>query len=393
MRRLATLLAGLLLIVVLVAPLALCAAEPGAPRTLGAADAAWKLSPEGARFVQQVRSPGGAEPQQALHLESGAASRPDVSFEDGVIELDVTMSPRRSFVYVVFRVAADGDGEEFYLRPHKSNLSDAAQYAPVIQGASQWQVFHGPGGTAPVTLTPGALAHVKVAFAGRRAALFVNDMTKPVLFVPRLAHEPRSGGIAFKAFVPKGVAGPGPAAAMSNIVVRPGVVDPALPSAPDEPKPMPGAIRSWALSEALPDPTASAVPALPSVKTFQKVAAEPSGLVILHRHVKLAENARRATAAARVNVRAAKAGLRRLDLGFSDSATVFLNGTPLAFFDDSYSFDSPRRDGVVGYDQGTVFLPLVAGDNELVVVVSDVFGGWALMGRFADDSGLTVDAR
>lgn len=382
MRRLATLLAGLLLIVVLIAPLALCAAEPGTPRTLGPADAAWKLSPEGVRFVKQT-----------LELESGAASRPDVTFEDGVIELDVTMSPRRSFVYVVFRMAADGDGEEFYLRPHKSNLSDAAQYAPIIQGASQWQVFHGPGGTAPVALSAGVPTHVKVAFAGRRAALFVNDMTKPVLLVPRLAHEPRSGGIAFKAFVPKGVAGPGPAAAMTNIVVRPGVVDPALGSAPDEPKPMPGAIRSWMLSEALPDPAASSVPALPSAKTFQKVAAEPGGLVILHRHVKLAENARRATAAARVHVRAAKAGLRRLDLGFSDIATVFLNGTPLASVDQSYSFDAPRRDGVVGLYQASVFLPLVAGDNELVVVVSDVFGGWALMGRFPEDAGLTVDAR
>ncbi|MBL8113605.1 MAG: hypothetical protein JNK60_12010 [Acidobacteria bacterium] len=387
MRRLATLLAGLFLVVLLVVPLALCAQTPSsAPRSLDLTEPGWKLSPEGARVTEIGGKP-------SLVLESGSAERPDVSFQDGIIELDVTTSARRSFVYVVFRIAGEAECEEFYLRPHKSNLSDASQYAPVIQGASQWQVFHGPGGTAPVALTPGALTHVKVAFAGRRAALFVNDMTKPVLFVPRLAHEPRSGGIAFKAFIPKGSAGSGPSAVVSSIVVRPGAVDPALSATVEDPKPVPGAIRSWMLSEALPEPVPAAVPALPSARAFQKVAAEPNGLVLLHRHVRLAENARRATAAARVHLRAAKAGLRRLDLGFSDSATVFLNGTPLAFLDDGYSFDAPRRDGVVGFDQGTVFLPLVAGDNELVVVVSDVFGGWALMGRFPDDSGLTVDAR
>ena len=34
-----------------------------------------------------------------------------------------------------------------------------------------------------------------------------------------------------------------------------------------------------------------------------------------------------------------------------------------------------------------------AGDNEVAVVISDSFGGWGIMGRFADASGLTISAR
>jgi hypothetical protein len=94
-----------------------------------------------------------------------------------------------------------------------------------------------------------------------------------------------------------------------------------------------------------------------------------------------------------VTVRAAEAGRRRIDLGYSDQVTVFLNGRPLYQGDASYSFDTPRREGLIGYDQASLFLPLEKGDNELAVVVSDSFGGWGLMGRFADPSGLAVVAR
>jgi hypothetical protein len=52
-----------------------------------------------------------------------------------------------------------------------------------------------------------------------------------------------------------------------------------------------------------------------------------------------------------------------------------------------------RREGLVGFDQAQVYLPLRAGDNVLSVVVSDSFGGWAVMGRLRDSAGVTVVAR
>ena len=78
------------------------------------------------------------------------------------------------------------------------------------------------------------------------------------------------------------------------------------------------------------------------------------------------------------------------DLGYSDIATVFLNGKPLYRGDASYSFDRPRREGLIGYDQARFYLPLVAGDNELAIVVSDSFGGWGIMGRTGENSELRI---
>jgi hypothetical protein len=92
-------------------------------------------------------------------------------------------------------------------------------------------------------------------------------------------------------------------------------------------------------------------------------------------------------------VRCARAEIRAFDLGFSDRVTVFLNGRPLFSGDASYSFDAPRRDGLIGYDQARLYLPLEKGDNELALAVADSFGGWGPMGRFPEPAGLEVEAR
>ena len=66
---------------------------------------------------------------------------------------------------------------------------------------------------------------------------------------------------------------------------------------------------------------------------------------------------------------------------------------PLWHGDAHYSFDTPRQEGVIHLGQASLFLPLARGDNEILVVVSDVFGGWGLMGRFPDAAGLQLEAR
>ncbi len=84
---------------------------------------------------------------------------------------------------------------------------------------------------------------------------------------------------------------------------------------------------------------------------------------------------------------------RRFDLGYSDEVSVFLNGRLLFSADDSYSFDAPRRQGLITPDQASLYLPLQAGENELTLVVTDVFGGWGVIGRFPDGDELSVAAR
>jgi hypothetical protein len=365
---------------------------PAAPRSLPFADKGWDLVGATTAIVVE-------DGRDVLHAETGFAFRRDVLLEDGTIDCEVRVTDRRSFVYVYFRAAADGEREEIYLRPHKSGLPDAIQYAPVWQGKSAWQLYHGPGATAAPAFRHGEWARLRVVLQGRRAAVFLDDMTVPVLVIPRMARDPQAGYIALGGFLPAGTPGSGPIAQFANVSVQPGYVpfdfEPALRSlAMAKPAPAdPGIVRTWSISGSFAVPSDAHVLPGPSVTgAFGRVDAEASGLVPLHRHIKVPATG--ATAAvAKVTVRATAAGLYAFDLGFSDMATVFVNGRPLFHGDQRYSFDAPRREGLIGYDQARLYLPLQAGDNELVVMLGDSFGGWGLMGRFVDATGLSVMAR
>jgi hypothetical protein len=369
--------------------LAAAVAAPAAAQDLPFTDGKWELPAKGAT-VEKV------EGRDVLTLENAIAWRRDVQLQDGTIEFDVQVSRRRSFVYVMFRIEKEGELEEFYLRPQKSGLGDAVQYAPVFQGQSAWQLYHGDGGTAAVMFEPGAWTHVRVVLQGPRAALFIGPGPKPALVVPRLAREPRPGFIALRAFLPPDSMGEGPIGRFANVSVKPGVVGYDFAAAPAPPAAdTTGVVKAWAVSRAfLPKEIRPAtIPGPELAGEFRRVDAGPSGLVELHRHVSLPAGSRAAAAVARVRVRTAKAGPRAFDLGFSDRAFVFLNGRPQFEGEASYSFDKPRREGLIGYDQARLWLPLEAGENELVVVVSDSFGGWGVMGRFADPAGIELDPR
>ncbi len=336
------------------------------------------------------------EGRDTLRVGDGWAWRRDVKLEDGTIDFDLQMSRRRSFLYLAFRMQDDREYEEVYLRAHKSELPDAVQYAPVYQGQSAWQLHHGPGKTAAVRFEPGRWTPVRLVLKGNRAALFVGDLDRPALVVPHLARDPRPGFIALRAFAPPGTPGTETIARFANVRVQAGAppVDLAaldVPLPPEEP----ARVRAWAIAGPLARTPADGVPRPPDLApplAYRRVDAGPSGLVEMHRHVALPEGSRELTAAARVLVRAAQAGTRAFDLGFSDRATVFLRGRPVFHGEASYSY-AGRREGLIGFEQARLYLPLEAGDNELVVVLGDSFGGMGIMGRFPDGAGLAVEAR
>ncbi|MDQ6689691.1 MAG: hypothetical protein M3Z18_04200 [Gemmatimonadota bacterium] len=329
--------------------------------------------------------------RETLRMESGSAKRRDVQLEDGTIDVDLVVTRRRSFVYVNFRMQTDGDYEEFYLRPHKSTLPDAVQYSPVYQGQSAWQLYYGPRGTAAPEIRPNVWQHLRIVLSGRRAAFFLGDTVKPFMVVPHLARDPRAGYLELSAFVPPGTPGSGAAVRYADLVVRPGVVAYSFTNPPPEPTPAPGTIRAWDVGEPFVAPDSALSVISPEwVRTFTNVPIEPDGFAELHRYVKLPPGVKRFVGAvARIRVTAQVAGIRRLDLGFSDRVTVFLNGQPVFYRDDSYDYER-RRDGLISLDQAAVYLPLRAGVNDISLIVTDRFGGWAVMGRFPEMRGLTV---
>jgi hypothetical protein len=363
-------------------------AVAAAAEDLPFSDPRWKIEGPGVRRER-------FEDRDVLAMDTGLARLPDLGLQDGTIEFDVKLTRRRSFVYLIFRTQAEGEQEEIYLRPHKSALPDAVQYTPSFQGQAAWQLFHGPGATAAVEFATDRFTHVRVVLRGSRAALFLGEAKEPALVVPKLARPPQPGGIALRSFVPRGTAAGEPAARFANVKVGPGVVGYDFGPEPAPAEPAKGSVRAWAVSQSFAQAAKDDVrmPAASTLGALTRVESEPSGRVLLHRYAKMPAGDADFVVAARVHVRAGQAGTRAFSLGFSDRAVVFLNGVPLFQGEGSYSFDAPRREGLLGYDQATVMLPLRAGDNELVVVIRDVFGGAGLMGRFDDPAGLEVDAR
>jgi hypothetical protein len=344
-------------------------------------DAGWELSGPGTR----VETWSGAS---ALRMRNGGALRRDISLQDGTIEFDLSVSGQRSFVYLRFRWAGEDEGEEIYFRPHKSSLPDAIQYAPVWRGEANWQLYHGAWGTAPATFPRNEWVHVRVVLEGRRLAVFLGHAERPAMVLP-LAREPAPGPIGFYTFTPPtSDSGGDPVAAVANVVVRPGVVSHRFEPEAEPGLPV-GLVRRWQLSAPFP------VDSVPLVRLPETLLAgrrrwpaydvEPHGVLVLGRH--LERPAPASGSVARLVLRAERDGLHRLELGFSDYVTVFLGGRPLFAGDAHYSYDRPRQEGLIGLSQAVLWLPLAKGDNEVLLAVSDGFGGWGLTARLDPGSG------
>ena len=117
-------------------------------------------------------------------------------------------------------------------------------------------------------------------------------------------------------------------------------------------------------------------------RSWTELAAEPSGRTDLARVNGVRDG--RNTVLARTTLDAEREEVRVLELGFSDRAVVFLNGRALYRGDDTYRSRDYRFLGSIGY-YDTLFLPLVAGANDLVVAVSEDFGGWGIQARWVSD--------
>ncbi len=380
-------LVAALAVVLLAAPPPAAAADPE-PLRLDLRDPGWELAGDDT-VVEEF------DGEVALRLKSGSATWRDMEFLDGTIEFDLQVTPYRSFSYVYFRMETDDEHEEFYFRSHKSLLPDAIQYSPVYKGSSQWQLYHDARSTAAAEFRPGEWMPIKVVVQGSRAAVFVGATEEPQLVVPRLAREPKPGFIALRSFMTFGTPANTYVANYANVVVRPGAVDyefpPVEPTSPVED----GRITAWQISPAF-------VPAeglltelpeeIPAEDEWREVPANADGLVELERFVTRPEGVRRVGVLARLRITAEEASTRRLDLGFSDELSVFLNGRLLVADDESYSFNLPRRQGLWTPGQLSVFLPLERGGNELVLAVVDRFGGWGLSGRLGTAASHSMEA-
>jgi len=306
---------------------------------------------------------------------AGAALLNDVAFADGVIEVDVAVDGRRSYPSIIFRHTGKGNYERFYIRPHRAGLyPDALQYVPVINGVAGWQLYHGDGFTAGANLPRNEWIRLRIEIAGSQARVFINDATAPDLEIMYLKHGTSKGAI--------GLMGPKDSTAyFSNFrYTITGALEFEEPPAEVTPS---GMLTEWEISRSYP---AAQVDRTTYPRFFQifnaqwqKVSAEPSGLVNLSWHLERT-GPQAQTAFARTVVHATRPQTVQWSIGYSDDVTVFLNGMPVFSGASGYRSRDPSFLGAVGLFD-TVHLPLRKGLNEVFLMVTDSFGGWGFMCR------------
>ena len=375
-RNLALSVAGLLL------PLAAFSEEP------------LSVPPDSPKWDLQARAkPAEYQGRKCLMLDGGAAVLNDFEMRDGVIDVVVATPATRGFFGLLIRIVNDGaTAEEIYLRQHKSGQPDAMQYTPILNGGRDWQIYNGPGFTGPVDIPRDVWFHLRLEVAGAQAKLYVKNMDKPALVMDDLKSGSEKGKIAL--FDLTG------ATYFSNFQVR---TTPDAPWVRHLPPMPPNTLTKWSLSPSfdalkrnLEKPLS---PDESSTIQWQDVEAEPPGFVIINRYreeprlnvtfqsdfsTRLQPQPGMKVVYARTNIDSDRDQVKKLDIGYSDDVSVFLNGQILYRGRSAQSFRDPGFLGIVNPENDAVYLPLKKGRNELLLAISELGGGWGFICRLQD---------
>jgi len=331
----------------------------------------WTLVDHGATTMRYLDRP-------SLFIDNGVALLRDSSFGDGTIEFDVALHGHASFAGVAFRALSENDYELIYLRPHLSRRPDALQYTPIDNGGEAWQLYKGPGYTGEAELPLNRWLHVKLVVAGYEARLFVDGASNAQLTVTSLKRPWTRGMI--------GLWGSLGGANFSNVIVSPTDTT-APPARPAEPPPAPYTLTKWELSPAfettavnddvLPDRTAEGAFA------WTPVTAESSGLVNIAEYRRRTRSSPSSLALvfARSSVTASRAQRMKLVFAYSDRVRIFVNGRPVFAGDSTFQSRDPSFLGIASLGPDAIYVDLRPGPNEIVLAVSEKFGGWGFAAR------------
>jgi len=336
----------------------------------------WALSDQGASIVDHMG-------RKAVKVNRGTLTLKDTTFQNGIIEFDIAMPGIRGFAGVTFRERDGGMGENFYLRGHLSGMPDANQYQPVFNGNSAWQIFHGPRYSAPTPYATNRWTKVKLVVKGTRMDVYIDSDT-PVLHVDNLMLGDTPGGISLNGVLADFY--------YSNMRVT---SDDSV-TLTGKPAPLPelpsGLIKGFrvgttAVAADKVEAKAWLDKALLDGQTWQSLEVGETGALNLGRISARTRDVN--TLLVKLTVSTDEARTIRLKYGFSDRVTVFLNGHALAHGNDTYQTRDYRYLGTIGLFD-SVFLPLEAGDNDVVFAVTEAFGGWALMAATENQTGIEV---
>ncbi|MDN5203737.1 hypothetical protein QQ008_20270 [Fulvivirgaceae bacterium BMA10] len=340
--------------------------------------------------------------ENSLLINRGRAYLKDAKFLNGIIEFDIFLAERRAFPGVMFRMVDPSNYEEFYIRPHLSGKPDAFQYTPIYNGSSAWQLYHdqftgdndglaswrpieeGNGHNSVYHYPYDRWLHVKLVISNQSAEVYFDHSEEPVVHIHELKRDPEAGTIGIKSSV-------GPIH-FANFSYTP-IENPTLKiNSETVGESEDNSIAEWLISDEFNEKELDGNDLLDKAfiekRNWKKLKAEKSGVTNL---AKVAQGSRENnTVFAKIVVKADQSGLKRLNLGYSDRVKVYCNGQALYSGDNGYRTRDYRFLGTMGYFD-TIYLPLNKGNNEILIAVSETFGGWGVQGKFEDMEGIQLN--
>jgi len=307
----------------------------------------------------------------------GTAQLNGIEFTNGIIEFDMAVSGQRSYPGIYFRMQSPLEYEHFYIRPHRVWYDDALQYTPAFNGSGCWQLYRGEGFNAGYEIPKDDWMHFKIEVKDDQTRVYIDDGDEPDLFITDLRHGISSGSISLNAFAD------GSAYFANFSLTETNDLD--FPPKKKQLEPY-GMISDWEVTQVFDlstvDETLTTDQQDLGDLQWQTVQADQSGLVNLS---KLYRRTHRMGDAvfAKTTIVADNDEVRKYNFGYSDVISIFINGqveftglSPYRYRDQSFL-------GIIGLFDA-VYLPLKKGNNELMLMVGEGFGGWGFMVQDAD---------
>jgi hypothetical protein len=322
--------------------------------------------------------------QEAVFIEQGIATLKDNTFMNGTIEFDIYLPNKQSFPGVRFRILDDNNMESFYLRPHLPGKPDANQVVPVINGISPWQMYFGPAYSFPYEYKYDDWTHVKLVINGDKGQIYLDHAERPNLSF-NLVHEAIEGGI--------GIGGSFAPAYYSNFKIDKNEMElkdfNVITRTPIE-----DIIPVWEISDVFQETALDDLSNLDQViesRTWgKKIRVEENVAANISRQAIRAPKTTGNTVFTKVHIESEKDQLKLFEFGYSDRVVVILNGEPIYKGNNKWRSRDYRYLGTIGLFDA-VYLNLKKGNNELLLAVSEDFGGWLVTGRIKDKSGILIE--
>ncbi|MEO6612402.1 MAG: hypothetical protein ABIT05_06675 [Chitinophagaceae bacterium] len=317
--------------------------------------------------------------RKAFFLNKGLAYLPASQFTDGVIEVDMATTLMSG---LAFRIDANHNYEEAYIRYPKSGYTDALQFGSVFNGEFSWQFF--PEYQAKVVYPADQWIHMKIIVEGDKAGIYLLNQDTAVLYIDSLRTGNKQGHIGVWALN---------GAYFSNLNYRKATGEEKLPAITKKLLYNPDAIKKWWISGpvAFTEPPSDGVQTSVASLKLEETISDPDGYLNINRYAKKkiwgsSRNNSNDMVWLRYEWDENADGLKPFSFEYSNMCFIYFNDHKIFAGNNSFLLKGPFYRGDIDKQMkaNTVFLPVKKGKNNLLVAVSGVTNGWGFMGQFAD---------